>query len=97
MTGYVLARDAWGLGYATEALAAMVAVARQCGVRHLYALCHPDHRASWHVLEKCGFVRVGDGSDRVEFPNLEPGVMQQVHRYAVTLVSPAAGAPGPGR
>jgi ribosomal-protein-alanine N-acetyltransferase len=31
-TGYVLARDAWGQGYATEALAAVVVVARQLGV-----------------------------------------------------------------
>src|SRR5262245_11992706 len=31
-TGYVLARTAWGQGYATEALAAMVETARACGV-----------------------------------------------------------------
>src|SRR5436190_1961282 len=89
MTGYVLARDAWGHGYATEALAAMVDVARRSGVRHLYALCHLDHQASWHVLEKCGFVREPDRTGRVEFPNLAPGVPQAAHRYSMTLVSPA--------
>jgi len=58
-TGYVLARDAWGHGYATEALAAIVVVARDPGVQRLYALCHPNHQASIHVLEKCGFVLEG--------------------------------------
>ena len=55
-TGYVLARDAWGHGYATEALAAIVVIARDLGVLRLCALCHPDHPASIRVLEKCGFV-----------------------------------------
>ena len=54
-TGYVFARDAWGRGYASEALRAMVDLARDLGVGRLYALCHPENRASVHVLEKCGF------------------------------------------
>jgi ribosomal-protein-alanine N-acetyltransferase len=73
LTGYVLAKDAWGQGYATEALTAMVDVARQTGVRLLYALCHPEHRASSRVLEKCGFVRESDQPEQAEFPNLAPG------------------------
>src|SRR6478672_11964157 len=40
-TGYVLATDAWGQGYATEALSAIVSLARILAVRRLYALCHP--------------------------------------------------------
>jgi RimJ/RimL family protein N-acetyltransferase len=71
-TGYVLARDAWGHGYATEALRAMVALAPQVGIRRLHALCHPDHVASWRVLEKCGFTRESR-MRRTEFPNLRPG------------------------
>ena len=49
MTGYVLAKDAWGQGYATEALRAMVNVARGIGIVSLSALCHPEHQASVHV------------------------------------------------
>src|SRR5688572_2873657 len=49
VTGYVLARDAWGKGYATEALAAVVDVAARLGVTRLSALCHPDHRLSQRV------------------------------------------------
>ena len=40
MTGYVLAQDAWGQGFATESLQAMVELARQTGVRRLEAICH---------------------------------------------------------
>lgn len=87
VTGYVLAKDAWGQGYATEVLTAMVDVARQTGVQRLFALCHPDHRASWHVLEKCGFVRVADTQS--VFPNLAPGVSQPTRRYRL-LSTPAA-------
>jgi RimJ/RimL family protein N-acetyltransferase len=72
-TGYVFARDAWGHGYATEALGAMVALAPDIGVRRLYALCHPDHQASWHVLEKCAFQREALLRRHSEFPNLRPG------------------------
>ena len=87
MTGYVLAQDAWGQGYASEALAAMVALAAQLGVRRLYALCHPAHLASRRVLEKCGFVVDRAGARHMEFPNLAPGVSQPAVCYAR---SPAA-------
>ena len=72
-TGYVLAKDAWGRGYATEALHAMVRLAETLKVRRLYALCHPDHTASSHVLEKCGFVREATLRRYAEFPNLRSG------------------------
>ena len=77
-TGYVLAADAWGKGYATETLAAMVEVARAAGVRRLYALCHHEHRASARVLEKCGFALEGTLRRYAEFPNLDAGDPQDV-------------------
>jgi RimJ/RimL family protein N-acetyltransferase len=85
MTGYVFATDAWGLGYATEALAAMVDVARAAGVRRLYALVHADHRASARVLERCQFDREGTLRRYDEFPNLVPGEPQDVVCYATIL------------
>jgi RimJ/RimL family protein N-acetyltransferase len=81
VTGYVFARDAWGMGYATESLEAMVHLARRIGVRRLSAFCHPNHRPSWHVLEKCGFVRDPAGAQQFAFPNLDPGRMQDVLCY----------------
>ena len=81
ITGYVLAADAWGRGYATETLTAMVSVATDIGVSRLYALCHPQHRPSWRVLEKCGFERDSRWNRQAEFPNLAPGLMQDVFCY----------------
>jgi RimJ/RimL family protein N-acetyltransferase len=82
-TGYVLARDAWGHGYATEALVAMRDLAARLHVARLYALCHPDHRASAHVLEKAGFALEGTLPAHAEFPNLNPGVKSDVHCYVL--------------
>ena len=85
MTGYVLARDAWGYGYATEALDAMVTVARELGVRRLYALCHLDNPASAHVLEKCGFIRESLLERHAEFPNLGSGRAEDCLCYSRTF------------
>jgi ribosomal-protein-alanine N-acetyltransferase len=84
-TGYVLAADAWGKGYATEALIAMVEVATGIAVRQLYALCHPQHRASRRVLEKCGFARDARWHSPVEFPNLAPGKPEDALCYRRSL------------
>ena len=85
MTGYVFARDAWGRGFATEALRAMVETARAVGVQRLYALCHTGHRPSWHVLEKAGLEREGVLRRYCEFPNLQPGEPLDVFCYAIVL------------
>jgi len=82
-TGYVLAKDAWGKGYATEALQAIVETARAVGIRRLYAICHTEHRASWRVLEKCGFLREGVMHRYTEFPNLRRGELFDVFCYAL--------------
>jgi ribosomal-protein-alanine N-acetyltransferase len=81
-TGYVLAKDAWGQGYATETLAAVRDLAPRLGLQRLYALCHPDHRLSQRVLEKCGFTREARVRRHTEFPNLQPGVPADVLCYA---------------
>ena len=85
MTGYVLAKDAWGRGYATEALSAVVGIAKNSGLRRLYALCHHEHRESARVLEKCDFAREGVLRAFVEFPNLIPVEPQDVACYAILL------------
>jgi RimJ/RimL family protein N-acetyltransferase len=81
-TGYVLARDVWGQGLATEALSAIVELAPSLGVRHLWAQCHPEHRASWRVLEKGGFTRDAQMHDHPGFPNLPGGGPAHVLRYS---------------
>lgn len=71
-TGYLLARDSWGRGFATEILMAMTELAETLGVVRLYAVCHLDNVASQHVLEKCGFTREGILRRHTTFPNLGP-------------------------
>jgi len=90
-TGYVLAKGAWGNGYATEALRAIVDVGHQIGMARLYALCHPEHRPSWRVLEKCGFTRDRGWTQQVEFPNLAAGLPQDVLCYALVMETKHAG------
>ena len=80
-TGYVLARDAWGQGFATEALTAIVQLAPSLGVRYLYAQCHPDHHPSRRVLEKAGFTRDRTLHEHPGFPNLAGGGPTLVLRY----------------
>ncbi len=90
-TGYVLARDAWGQGYATEALRAVVDAAARCGVVRLDAVCHIENPRSRRVLEKCGFVLEGILRRHTEFPNLASDLAQDVYSYA-RIFEPA----GPG-
>lgn len=83
MTGYVLATDAWGKGYATEALKAMIDLARALGVTYLYALCNAEHAPSQRVLEKGGLAREPELHHH-EYPNLGPGLFDTL-RYSINL------------
>ncbi len=84
-TGYVFARDAWGQGFATEALEAMVELARRTGVERLEAICHVDHQVSANVLEKCGFQQEEVRREHFVFPNLAPQKKSDVVRYVRQL------------
>jgi RimJ/RimL family protein N-acetyltransferase len=57
LVGYWLGRAYWGRGIATAALAEYL---RHDLVRPLHAYVAAHNVASIRVLEKCGFVRVGD-------------------------------------
>lgn len=85
ITGYVFARDAWGKGYATESLQAMVDVADKTGVERLEAICHAEHAPSAHVLEKCGFIREEVCREHFVFPNLKPQKKSDVFSYVRNL------------
>jgi RimJ/RimL family protein N-acetyltransferase len=91
-TGFVLAKDAWGAGFASEALAAVVNIAAAANVRRLYALCHVRHERSVRVLERCGFVREGILHGHTVFPNLGLPEPQDVYCYAQIFDRPQATA-----
>ncbi|HEX5042114.1 MAG TPA: GNAT family N-acetyltransferase [Candidatus Polarisedimenticolaceae bacterium] len=58
--GYILAREHWGRGYATEAARALVQWAWSApGIRRVWATCDAENAASVRVLEKLGLRRDG--------------------------------------
>jgi RimJ/RimL family protein N-acetyltransferase len=70
-TGYLVVRDAWGKGYATQIARAMVDLAFTLPrVQRLSAFTHADHATSGRVLEKAGFTCEGRLRRYSVFPNL---------------------------
>jgi ribosomal-protein-alanine N-acetyltransferase len=53
--GFILAREAWGQGYALEAMRAVVSYAAVSGVRKLGARTHLGNRRSENLLTSLGF------------------------------------------
>ncbi|GGN83656.1 N-acetyltransferase [Actinoplanes lobatus] len=80
--GYVLARHAWGRGYATEAAAAVLAHAFDLGLHRVAATCDPANVGSRRVLEKIGmryeghlhdYLHIrGEWRDRLLFAAIRP-------------------------
>ena len=83
ITGYILAPDAWGQGYATEAQRAMVELAPSLGIRVLTASVHAGHLASSRVLEKCGFAVEPGAPRRMVLPNLGDDAPAEVIEYCL--------------
>ena len=63
LVGYWLGREFWGRGLATAALAEFV---QELEVRPLHAWVATSNAGSIRVLEKCGFVRIGEHTTDVE-------------------------------
>ena len=57
--GFMLGRDAWGQGYALEAMQTVIAFAATSGLRKLTARTHLGNRRSEALLQKLGFTEEG--------------------------------------
>ena len=58
--GYILSREHWGQGYATEVARALLRFGfEQFGMHRIWATCDPRNLASAHILEKIGMRREG--------------------------------------
>lgn len=69
--GYIVRRQYWNRGYASEAAAGLVAWLRaESAFTKLRSYVHQANPVSMHVLEKLGLRRVGAGT--AAFPNLTP-------------------------
>lgn len=62
--GYWIARPYWGLGFATEAARAVMAIARSTGLSNIMAGHFLDNPASGNVLRKVGFRPTGEVQQR---------------------------------
>lgn len=90
--GYGIGRPFWGRGYATEAVRAVIAHARDLGVRSVEACTFPTNPASTRVLQKCGFENRGRTTRN--YP--ERGGRRAVFHHVLTF-SDAAGEETPGQ
>lgn len=81
--GYVLAREHWGRGYATEAATAIFRwLVSLDGVFRIWATCDIENVASARVLEKIGMSREGILRRWAIRPNLAPGVPRDAFMYS---------------
>jgi len=70
LLGFILQREHWGRGYATEAARSVLRFAfEELELEAVYAGCLPENTASRRVLEKSGFVLEGL---RAQFPGSPP-------------------------
>lgn len=69
--GYVLHRDFWGRGYATEAVQAVIGWLSQLPeLDRIWATCDAENLSSARVLEKCGLQRQAALAPAMLRPNL---------------------------
>jgi RimJ/RimL family protein N-acetyltransferase len=86
--GYWIARPFWGRGFATEASAALVEIARALRLPRLQASHFLDNPASGRVLEKLGFEPLGITAPRLSCAR---GTETQSKMFALELARAAAG------
>jgi RimJ/RimL family protein N-acetyltransferase len=80
MIGYAVVESCWGRGYATEAVLELIARARGvAGAARIVANTPLDRPASGRVLEKAGFLLVGEEDDEHD------GVPMRVRRFEIEL------------
>jgi len=80
---YLLRRDRWGIGLGTQALAELMKIviaSRQ--VKRAVATAVAGNVASWRLLEKIGFVRVGTSLGGFERPGLKLDLFTYARSFA---------------
>ena len=79
--GWILDKNYWNKGLATEAAKLVVNYVRSLGVRMIFAQCDAENIGSWHVMEKIGMKRICDNGKR--FNESEPKVEKVEFTYAI--------------
>ena len=82
--GFIFSKDAWGMGYATEAARAMVGVGfEQLQLKRIVSTCDIANAPSARVLEKAGLTRV----ERLERHHYALGKWWTSFRYETVKIS----------
>lgn len=80
--GWRLAAEYHNLGYATEAAKAVLTLAKEHGIRHLYSFTAVINRPSERVMQKIGMKKAGE----FDHPKLEPDSPLRRHvLYSIEL------------
>jgi len=82
--GYHIAKKHTGKGYATEAVSAFLPfAAERAGIDEILGVCLSENIASKHVLQKCGFVPVYEGTGEYQGERREifRGVWKKTRSY----------------
>lgn len=58
--GWIIRRNCWGMGIASEVSLALMDFARQQGIPGLIIECDPRQEATRHIAEKLGFQPIGE-------------------------------------
>ena len=82
--GYIINRNYQGMGYAGEALSAVIGNAFQQGAHRVFAECDPRNTASWKLLEKVGLRREAHFRQNIWFHKDENGnpIWKDTYVYA---------------
>ncbi|WP_328806358.1 GNAT family N-acetyltransferase [Streptacidiphilus fuscans] len=84
---YVLRENAWGNGYATQAVRQAVPTCfAHATAERLEAKHHPDNVASGRVLDKAGFIRIGVSNVRTEDGTVVPYPVYELRRISALTV-----------
>ena len=84
--GYIINKSYQRLGYASEALLAVIAYAFRDGVHRIFAECDPRNTASWKLMESVGLRREAHFKQNIWFRKDENGIPQwkDTYVYAIT-------------
>ncbi|MBQ9010994.1 MAG: GNAT family N-acetyltransferase [Clostridia bacterium] len=85
--GYIINPDYRRMGYAQEALSAVMECAFRAGVHRVYAECGPRNTASWKPLEKVGMQREAHFRQNIWFHKDNEGVPVWKDTFVYAILS----------
>ena len=85
--GYIINKSFQRMGYAKEALSAVIRQAFREGVHRIFAECDPRNTGSWRLLESVGMRREAHFKQNIYFHKDSDGnpIWKDTYVYAITI------------